>query len=213
MSVTPSIHGQPITKRINAARNSTRDANELIGLCHGVLADGSINILEAQFIQRWLIQKRDLLDCWPWSALYDRLSEMLQDGRLDTDEERELITTLSDLAPPPAAAEHPEELEQPRSTTLPLTEPTEITFPDRVFVFTGKFALGSRNQCVAEIVARGGFSSDTINRKVNYLVIGEIGSRDWVTASWGRKIEHAQMLAQDGHPIMIISEQFWAKHL
>lgn len=206
-------HGQPITKRICAARNATRDANELIGLCHGVLADGAINALEAQFIQRWLVQKRDLLDVWPWNALYDRISVMLQDGHLDSDEERELIGILAELAPPPAEPAQPEEPEQPRSTALPLTEPPEIIFPDKVFVFTGKFALGTRDQCIAETESRGGTASDRITRTVNYLIIGEIGSRDWATASWVRKIEHAQMLAQDGHPIHIVSEQFWAKHL
>lgn len=213
MGIKLNSHGQPITARLSASRNARRDANELLGLCHGVLADGSINALEAQFIQRWLLQKRELLDLWPWNALFDRISEMLKDGRLDEAEERELISILAELAPPPAAPEAPDLPEQPRSTTLPLTEPAAITFPDQVFVFTGKFALGTRDQCIDETTSRGGLVANNINKKVRYLVIGEIGSRDWATASWGRKIEHAQMLADEGHPIHIISEEFWAKHL
>ena len=213
MSIKLDKQGQPITRRLNAARNATRDASELLGLCHGVMADGSINILEAQFIQRWLEQKRDLLDLWTWSALFDRISEMLKDGRLDEDEERELLATLAGLAPPPAAPEEESLPELPRASTLPLTEPESIVFPGNLFVFTGKFALGTREQCMNETTSRGGLVANSITKKVSYLVVGEIGSRDWATASWGRKIEHAQMLAAEGHPISIISEQFWANHL
>lgn len=213
MTTNTDKNGQAVSQRINATRIATRDASELIGLCHGILADGSINILEAQFIQRWIAQKPDLSDLWPWNDLNTRLGKMLQDGILSSAEELELITILSDLAPPPAKPEHETEPEQPRSTTLPLTEPAEIAFPNKVFVFTGKFTHGSRDQCIEATEALGGISSKLINRKVDYLVIGEIGSRDWATASWGRKIEHAQMLVQDGHPILIISEQFWKKHL
>lgn len=213
MAIELNPHGQPITKRLSAARNATRDANELIGLCHGLLADGAVNIMEAQFLKRWLEQKADLLDLWPWSALYDRLKDMLLDGVLDDSEQLELLQILSSLSPPPAAAQSPEEPELPRSTTLPLTEPSEIVFGGRVFVFTGRFAIGTRDQCIQETVSRGGLTINNVTRKVDYLVIGEIGSRDWATASWGRKIEHVQALAQSGHTVAIISEQFWAKHL
>lgn len=213
MTIKLNPHGQPISKRLSAARNATRDANELIGLCHGVLADGAVNIMEAQFLIRWLEQKAALLDLWPWSALYDRLKDMLLDGVLDAPEQLELLQILSSLAPPPATTQSPEEPEQPRSTTLPLTEPAEVVFGGRVFVFTGRFALGTRDQCIQETIIRGGLTINNVTRKADYLVIGEIGSRDWATASWGRKIEHAQALAQDGHTIAIISEQFWARHL
>ena len=41
------------------------DHPELIGLCRGVIADGTINLAEAEYIHKWLSERSNLLDTWP----------------------------------------------------------------------------------------------------------------------------------------------------
>lgn len=52
-------------------------------------------------------------------------------------------------------------------------------------------------------------SSKNVTKKVNYLVIGELASRDWVASSHGRKIEKALVFKEKGVPVMMLSEKDW----
>lgn len=62
---------------------------------------------------------------------------------------------------------------------------------------------------VEAIEARAGISSATVSKRVNFLVIGEVGSQAWRHSSYGRKIEAAIDLRESGTPIRIISESHW----
>ena len=197
---------QPVNRAFGAARINDRKIDELIGLCRGVLADGAVTLGEAQFIQDWLRANQDIANHWPANIIFSRIESALADGKLDSDEEKDLIDTLI------KATGDPQGDGQMRSNSsgLPLCEPyPEIQFPDRVFCFTGKFATGSRNR-VQEIVSSLGASAKSgPSRKVNYLVIGSVGSADWVHSTHGRKIEKAVMLRTSGEPINIVSEEHW----
>jgi hypothetical protein len=85
-------------KRFNLVDNP-----ELIGLCRGVLADGSINLAEAEYIQRWLGERRNLLDTWPAGELYKLLSKVLKDGVLNPGEEQELSDMLEEVIGDPVS--------------------------------------------------------------------------------------------------------------
>lgn len=45
---------QPIHKLFNRARLDDRQVNELLGLSHGIIADGKVSMEEAQYLQKWL---------------------------------------------------------------------------------------------------------------------------------------------------------------
>jgi hypothetical protein len=50
-------------------------------------------------------------------------------------------------------------------------------------------------------------------RQLAYLIIGEIGSRDWIHSTHGRKIEKALEHNAGGARIAIIGEQHWFEQL
>jgi len=101
-----------------------------------------------------------------------------------------------------------------RSTTLPVDDPEpNVEFTGSVFVVTGTFVHGERALVHAAIEQRGGLSSASPSKKTRYLVIGELGSRDWINSNAGRKIEKAVALRSDGHPVAIITEGHWSRHL
>ena len=79
------------------------DNPELIGLCRGVIADGTINLAEAEYIHKWLGERSNLLDTWPASELYNLLSKVLKDGALSAIEEQELSDMLEEVIGDPVS--------------------------------------------------------------------------------------------------------------
>lgn len=206
-----NAHGQAITPRLRASAIADRQVDELIGLVKGVLADGAVCPNEVRFLLQWMEANREAANMWPAKALYPRLAAAMADGHLDDDEEREvmslLLATVGGIAAPSADAPN-------FTTTLPLCSPVPaVEFNGRVFCFTGRFHSGTRDWCEAQVVARGGRAVSSITRKLNYLVIGELGSRDWMHSTHGRKIEKAVSYRDDGVALRILSEQHWYEHI
>ncbi len=98
-----NIQGRKMSQRLSEARFDSIDIPELIGLCKGVLADGSINLSEAQFIQRWLHDRSSILELWPANDLDRLLGRVLADGVLSQDEEAELVELLQDITGEPVS--------------------------------------------------------------------------------------------------------------
>lgn len=210
MNTPVGPHGQPISRRFSRARVEDRTIDELLGLARGIIADGVVSDNEAEFLSDWLERNRRVADTWPLSVLYERVREMLADGVLDPDEQAELLDTLHELTgtgvPTPDAAS--------ASTGLPLDQPAPpIYFDSRIFCFTGKFVYGTRKECESEVVCRGGLVKSSPTRDTHYVVIGAVGSRDWIHSSFGRKIENAVSIRDEGTPVSIVAEQYWTQFL
>ena len=203
-------HGQPIIRAYNCKQRRDRTLDELLGLTKGMAADGVINQLEAEFLQKWLIKNNDLNATWPVNVINNRVNEMLCDGVLDGDEQKELLELICSFT-----SQIPVERElENMSCTLPLdSPPPTLQFEDMAFCFTGKFVSGTRRDCQKAVTRLGGAVKNTVSKYVDYLVIGIIGSRDWVHTSYGRKIERAVELRQEGKPLAIVSEDHWAQHV
>jgi NAD-dependent DNA ligase len=135
------------------------------------------------------------------------LNRIYEDGRVDDDERLDLKDLLVEIV-----GESQDPLVTP-ATALPLSKPApDVVFDQNVFVFTGKFAYGPRRACQADVLERGGKVAETVTLQTSYVVIGAVGSRDWIHSSWGRKIETA-VRYQDLCPLAIISEQHWTSFL
>lgn len=186
-----------------------RQIDEIIGMAKGVIADGIITQEEAEYLLDWLQTNRHAADKWPANVLYQRLNLALQDGVLDSDEERDLLVLISEIVGKPKHA-HAHSM----TTTLPLNDPMpNVEFSLRKFCLTGTFYGGKRKILSQMIERRGGQIKNTPSRYVDYLVVGDVGSIDWIHSTFGRKIEKAVELREQGHNIAIISEEHWAKFI
>lgn len=199
--------------KLAKSRGSTpiqdRLIDELIGISRGVIADGTVDESEAIFIGQWIENHREVAEKWPVSILYARITEMLKDGQLTEKERGELLQTLKDITGESSVYQEPN-----RSTTLPLNKPyPDVTFAGSIFCLTGKFVFGSTLECEETISELGGTVAQTPTAKTNYLVIGEMGSPDWVHTSFGRSIETAIEMQGNGHDIEIISEEHWVDQM
>lgn len=197
----------PRVLRIHTDRLIKRDIDQLLGICEFALQDGHIDQTEAESIFAWLKSHRISLDTWPSNILYDRLSRMLADGVLDDDEQGDLLGLIMSIVRP-----RNEGLIVPAA--LPLTSPAPaLSFEARSFCFTGVFTFGSRAECQTAVTDRGGIAAKGITKKLNYLVIGSIGSEAWRHSSFGTKIAKAVEYREAGAPLCIVSEDHWTAHL
>lgn len=203
--------GQPLIQNYRASAIGSRQVDELIGLIKGVLADGMVCQAEVEFLLKWMQSNQAVINEWPAKVLYPRITEALADGFLDEQEELEILQLLQ------AASGNDDALDQgwsSGSSSLPLCKPSPLVIaPDRIFCFTGKFNAGSRNWCHEQVTVRGGLAANNITKKLNYLVIGDIGSRDWLHSTHGTKILKAVEYRDSGVPLNIISERYWYEQL
>jgi NAD-dependent DNA ligase len=192
----------------NRARIDDRQINELIGLAHGIIADGAVNQAEAEYLFKWIAANAILTDNPVINLLYRRVDKILEDGRLDPEESADLLETLTRFSS--GDFEIGEAL---KATTLPLCDPApELKFSNSSFCFTGTFAFGSRRECENAVLVRGGIPG-SLTQKTSYLVIGAYATDSWAHSSYGRKIEKAVGMRTNGVPISIIAENYWVAQM
>jgi hypothetical protein len=75
-----------------------------------------------------------------------------------------------------------------------------IEFAGRSFCFTGTMADLKRSHAERETRARGGLTTDIVNERLDYLVVGSIASIGWKHGDYGRKIEKARSMRDGGAP-------------
>jgi NAD-dependent DNA ligase len=203
-------HGQPLIRAFNASRLDERAADELIGIAKGMLADGMIVDAEAKFLLQWMEANSGVIYKWPYNMLYERINESLSDGRLDLKEQRELLDFLHSFTGGLLDPDEPAN----KSTQLPFDDPPkESLFAAKSFCFTGAFAYGTRKECWEATQLLGGVITNGIRMDLHYLVIGDIGSSDWIHSTHGRKIEKAVEYRDSGCPLAIVSEEHWFLNL
>ena len=182
--------------------------SELITLSGEALKDGVVTQDEAEIICHWLKnnvkEEKNIVS----RVLFARIKEMLADGHLDEEEQKDLIYLLGTLH-----GETKEMSQEGYSTSLPFCKPPpEVVFPDKGFCFTGQFAYGPRKKCAEVVDGLGGKIEKRINWRVDYLVVGTLCTRDWAHSTHGRKIEEALALKSRGEKdIHIITEDHWAR--
>jgi NAD-dependent DNA ligase len=186
-----------------------RSLGALLGIAQGMLCDQHLNDAEIRFLAKWLDENESIASAWPGDVVRSRVRAVLEDGVV-TEAERQHLTetlqhlmdgTLQDIDPGGHLA------------GLAFDEPASIAFPQARFCLTGDFVYAPRDVCAATIERRGGMVSSSITRKLNYLVVGGLGSREWGPGSFGAKVEKALEYKRDGAPILIVHEDRWASAL
>lgn len=195
---------------INSIRLHERNIDELIGICKGIIADGSIVQKEAEFLLQWMESNQDAAHVWPANVLYERIRLHLSDGVLDPDDQQDLLNLISQIT----GGKQPQSVHS-MTSTLPLDNPApDVEFDGRVFCLTGTFTVGSRDNVTKLIESKGGKCVKAPTLSTDYLVIGIVGSRDWIHSTHGRKIEAAVTIRDSGKTgISIVSEEHWIKFI
>ncbi|MBI2801831.1 MAG: BRCT domain-containing protein [Gammaproteobacteria bacterium] len=192
--------------RFNRKNIDDRQIDTLIGLSKGLTADGRIEHPEAEFLLTWLIQSRAASNNPIILNLLSKVGAMLEDGVLDGEESRELLSILRRITGESSAVG-----ELAKTTSLPINNPVPpIIFEMSSFLFTGTCAFGTRKQCQDATESLGGVNATSVSKSLNYLVLGTYVTDSWSHETFGRKIEKAMNYRDQGVPIVIVTEEHWA---
>lgn len=205
--ISGAFHGsRPDDKESNKTRALERGVDELIGLCKGIIADGRVEPDEAQFLKSWLENNSEVAKVWPAKVLAERIAIIFADGVVDEEEQTDLAELLTKFTGVMPGFSNAEQL----ATRLPIDDPAPgVEFPGKKFCLTGKFIFGSRMRCEKVIVAKGGIIRVQPEADSDYLVIGALGSSEWIHSSYGRKIEQVLENRRNGANTLIIAEEHW----
>lgn len=200
MTTSPNMAGA-----VSVAKHHTNRAIEhLIGIVTGMIADGALNDLEIKMLSTWLRTHPEATADFPGSVIARAVADALEDGVITETERTHLLKMLSDLASTDFSVTGSV---SPEVTSLPIEDCVSIDFRDSMVCFTGEFLYGTRAACERLVLKLGAMCSDNVSKKVDILVIGTRVAPDWAHTSFGRKIQRAVDLQENGHAIEIISEK------
>lgn len=185
-------------------RIKKRSIDEMIGICEGIISDGTIVHDEAKFLLNWIQQAKQNIDDPVVEILTDRLADMLSDGKIDEEEKEELWHILKNFTGYTKAG-------YKAPTALPLNNPPpKVIHRGKKFAFTGLTAFAPRHECMKIVEDLGGINSKNVTLDTNFLVVGTIASEFWKHSTHGLKIKKAMGYRdQRNLNIAIINEDHW----
>lgn len=187
--------------------DSKRCTGALLGIVQGLLADQALNDAEIGFLRSWLESNQTAIAGWPGNAIAAQIDAALADGVVTDEERAHLVDTLQRLI----GGTFQELAESTHVTSLALDPVDVVEIEGRTFCLTGNFLLGTRPSCEELIARRGGVAVKAVSKKVDYLVLGSLGSEEWKHGSFGTKLERAMELrASGGRPLIVHEDPFAA---
>lgn len=190
----------------NAAHRLKRSIDQLIGICSGIAADGVVNDQEIAFLSTWLSENRFVCAEFPGKEIAARISSIMADGIITDDERDDLLGVLQQIS---GNRFNETGSAQADGVAIPADIDPVIVFQGKHFCFTGKFAFGIRRRCEEAVIKLGGHADGDVTRALDYLVLGIEVSEDWKHQTYGRKIERALKLREEGFPLVIVREFDW----
>lgn len=180
----------------------------LEGLCQGLMGDQTLSDDEIHYLNWWMKQNSMLRAHYPGKQLYQTVERILQDGVITEEEREELQQQLLLFVGNPFE----QGVVTGMATKLAISDTEIDTLHGCSVCFTGMFLSGTRRQCEETALLLGATPQDAVTQKLDYLIIGELSSRDWRFSSYGRKIEKAMLLQEKGHSVRIVTEEAWLAH-
>ena len=189
---------------------ASADMQRLHGLLAGVGADRKVSEREIAGIRSWLESVQYLKGTWPYDETEAALTRILADGRIDEDEQRFLVaftrSFLERTAPKGTGTGLGADLLRYSACAV---NPA-IEFEGRRFCVTGAGPPAARSRLARAVAQLGGVPVLHVERNLDYLVVAAERDVAWAFSAFGRKVEEAIALRQEGLPVSIVHEDdFW----
>lgn len=186
----------------------TTDLQTLQGICHGMLADGNITDREIFDLNKWLSENEHLNTYYPYDEIRSLILSIVSDNKIDEEEIIVLKAYFKQFVKlQDAELQNKIELETSDITISGLcTSEPNVDFPGKTFCITGVLKRGNRESLQNDIQKLGGIPTDNVNKKTDYLIVGDNGNPAWAFSCYGRKVEKALNLRKEGHTITMIHE-------
>lgn len=192
--------------------NNEKDSdlvNECLGIISGIAADDILKEEEVNYLINWLSDNKHLLDTYPISAIVEALQPYTE-RELTNKEAAELLALFKQIT-------GTQFMETGSTDVHPLhfvaVEPEDFNHDGLRICFTGTFDKGTRKEVEAIAQALGATTKKDVSKSIDCVIIGTHVSPDWISTSYGRKIQKAIELRDSGHPLVIMTEKYWTTHI
>ncbi|MGN1012615.1 MAG: BRCT domain-containing protein [Clostridia bacterium] len=175
----------------NIKSNNTQSLQVLNGIVNGIVCDKEMSLEELQGLRSWLYENSQLKGNYPYDKIFETVENVLEDNYI-TEKEKEKLINLFNTFLNPVTAEN---------------DVDTIEFQSNRFVITGEFTHGSREEIIKTIESLGGEVARGVSKKVKYVVVGGLGSKDWSYGNFGSKVKDALELKEQGVEIYILYEE------
>ena len=167
--------------------DKTKAMQNLQQIVMEIIHDHRISDTEVNELRYWLEQHEELKGFYPFDKIFEVVEDILLDGVMDADEEKELLGLLD-------------------AFINPQTVKTEIDFAGKTVCLSGEFHYGSKKQVEDFLSGKGAVIAKSVTGKLDVLILGEAGSAAWKYGNYGSKYEKACQLNEKGRGIVIVKE-------
>lgn len=165
----------------------TKEMQKLQEIVMGIIEDKVITESEITLLQEWLETHDALKGFYPFDKIFEIVEDIMLDGFMDKDEERELLGLLD-------------------AFINPQTQSEEVDLQGKSVCLSGEFNYGSKKQVEDYLIARGAEITKSVTAKLDILILGEAGSAAWKYGNYGSKYEKARQWIAKGKEIVIEKE-------
>jgi len=147
---------------------------ELTELISDVISDNELSESEVLMLKSWMIEHDDLSGNYPYDRIYQTIEKALEDGVLENEEKNEMFSLFNRYISPLEGSN---------------IDASRVSFDGMNVVLTGDFSYGPRNEVEKRIQELGGTIKNGVSGKVQYVIVGDLGSPDWSYGQYGGKVK------------------------
>lgn len=167
---------------------STLSLQVLNGILDGIVCNQKVNQKEIDSLNIWLKQNDYLKDVYPYDKVLLEINKVLEDGILTEEESNYIFDIFNEIVNPD------------------FNNDENIEFDGKTFCLTGEFKCATKQKISKKLQELGGIEKKGVSSKLDYLIVGGIGSDAWKFGKIGGKQAKAQELNEKGADIKIIDE-------
>ncbi|MBS1685450.1 MAG: BRCT domain-containing protein [Bacteroidetes bacterium] len=197
-------HCKQYVQKDNYYNELTSGLQRLYGIVKGISIDREVTIEEIEYLTKWMDKHTRLKGSWPFDELYNLVIRMVQDKQITHDEQKEFLAFYNAFindSPDSSSADMVEALQGGYCQIDP-----EIKVAENTFCITGISSRYKRKEIAERIELFGGYVSNTLTSKVNYLVVCDEKNACWAFTCYGRKVEQAINWRKKGVSMAIVHE-------
>ena len=182
----------------------TAGIQQMLGIVKGIIIDLKINDEEIRYLDNWMENNEYLKNSWPYDELYNITTKSINKKSIIEEEHTALLAFCEALVGK-VQNESTSALVDSLKTGYYQIDPS-INIPGNIFCLTGISKKYKRREIAEIIELYGGFVSERVNAKVNYLLVCDDKNACWAFSCYGKKIEQAILHRQKGLQLVIVHE-------
>lgn len=161
----------------------------LNGILDGIVCNQKVNQKEIENLNIWLKQNDYLKDVYPYDKVLLEVNKVLEDEVLTEEESNYILSVFNEIV------------------HLDFNNDENLDFEGKTFCLTGEFKTATKQEISKRLQDLGAIEKTGVSSKLNYLIIGSVGSEAWKFGKIDRKQAKAQELNEKGADIKIIDEK------